>query len=202
MKPIEKFEVGNKTVEIFHDEDAPNPRKDYDHEDTMVCFHNRYVLGDKHDYKSSDFMGWNDLRNIICKDNDVCVILPLYMYDHSGITISTSPFDCPWDSGQIGYIYMTKEATRKAFMVKKITKKIKGSVEAYLLASVSEYKDYLEGNCYMYVVKDKDGEELHSCGGFLGDIEYVKGQARLEAEAHEDVVKENPNQLQLPLDIV
>jgi hypothetical protein len=33
------------------------------------------------------------------------VILPLYLYDHGGITISCSPFSCPWDSGQVGWIY-------------------------------------------------------------------------------------------------
>ena len=27
------------------------------------------------------------------------VILPLYLYDHSGITMNTTGFSCPWDSG-------------------------------------------------------------------------------------------------------
>jgi hypothetical protein len=36
-------------------------------------------------------------------------ILNLYLYDHSGITISTSPFSCPWDSGQVGFIWTTAE---------------------------------------------------------------------------------------------
>jgi hypothetical protein len=37
------------------------------------------------------------------------VVLPLYLYDHSGLTISTSPFSCRWDSGQVGYIHTTFE---------------------------------------------------------------------------------------------
>lgn len=36
-------------------------------------------------------------------------MLPLFLYDHSGITMSTGPFHCPWDSGQVGFIYMTYE---------------------------------------------------------------------------------------------
>ena len=40
-------------------------------------------------------------------------ILPVYMYDHSGITLSTGPFSCPWDSGQVGFIYVTKEKCDK-----------------------------------------------------------------------------------------
>jgi hypothetical protein len=37
------------------------------------------------------------------------VILPLYLYDHSGITMNTTGFSCPWDSGQVGWIYTSKE---------------------------------------------------------------------------------------------
>lgn len=41
------------------------------------------------------------------------IILPLYLYDHSGITMRTSKFSCPWDSGQVGWIYATKDTLRK-----------------------------------------------------------------------------------------
>ncbi len=37
------------------------------------------------------------------------VILPLYLYDHSGITMSTGAFSCRWDSGQVGWIYAEKK---------------------------------------------------------------------------------------------
>lgn len=37
-------------------------------------------------------------------DEYFCV-LDLYLYDHSGITMSTGSFGCPWDSGQVGFIY-------------------------------------------------------------------------------------------------
>jgi len=37
------------------------------------------------------------------------VILPLYLYDHGGITMSTGAFSCPWDSGQVGWIYAPKK---------------------------------------------------------------------------------------------
>ena len=49
-----------------------------------------------------------ELQDIL--DNlDKYVILPLYLYDHSGITMSTSVFSCPWDSGQVGWIYAEKK---------------------------------------------------------------------------------------------
>jgi len=38
------------------------------------------------------------------------VILPLYLYDHGGITMNTGGFSCRWDSGQVGWIYASKES--------------------------------------------------------------------------------------------
>ncbi len=38
--------------------------------------------------------------------------LPLWVYEHSGITMSAgpgNPFTCKWDSGQVGWIIMTKK---------------------------------------------------------------------------------------------
>lgn len=37
------------------------------------------------------------------------VVLPLNLYDHGGITMSTSGFSCPWDSGQVGFIYASHD---------------------------------------------------------------------------------------------
>ena len=40
---------------------------------------------------------------------DGFVFLPLYLFDHSGITMNTSGFSCPWDSGQVGWIFCTPD---------------------------------------------------------------------------------------------
>ncbi|SNS23209.1 hypothetical protein SAMN05446037_1006135 [Anaerovirgula multivorans] len=45
--------------------------------------------------------------------SEYAVILPLYLYDHSGITMSSSPFSCQWDSVQVGWIFCTKERFRE-----------------------------------------------------------------------------------------
>jgi hypothetical protein len=48
---------GRYTLKIVIDEDPPNPREDRDNLGRMVCWHKRYSLGDKHDYKEpEDFM--------------------------------------------------------------------------------------------------------------------------------------------------
>lgn len=47
----------------------------------------------------------------LCEDK--VAILPLYLYDHSGLTMSTSDFGDRWDSGCVGFIYMDKDTAMK-----------------------------------------------------------------------------------------
>ena len=102
-------------------------------------------------------------------------ILPLYLYDHSGITISTGRFSCPWDSGQVGWIYISIEKAAQEGW--------KTPEQAYkaMQAEVEGYDHYLTGRCYGYVVEDADGEEIDSFWGFLGDSDYVRGEMRATA---------------------
>ena len=107
-------------IKVETDDDPLNPREEYDNMGTMVCFHKRYVLGDKHEYKESDYNGWGELEKAITRKEDAAVLLPIFMYDHSGITIQTRPFSCPWDSGQVGFIFVSKNDnfTIHSFQVK------------------------------------------------------------------------------------
>ena len=105
------------------------------------------------------------------------------MYDHSGITISSSPFSCSWDSGQIGFALITKKQALEACMVKTITKKTKKWAKKYLDASIKEYDSYLQGESYGYIIEDEDDNELESYWGFGGDIDYVEKEATEAAKA-------------------
>jgi hypothetical protein len=155
------------TIEIYKDNYPSNPRE-WDNLCTMVCFHSRHNLGDEHDYNHQDYRNWEELKSAIIKDNDVAIILPLYLYDHSGITISTEPFSCPWDSGQIGFIYVSKEKIREEFSVKRITKKLKDRIEFYnVLGEVDTYDKYIMGEVYGFNIEYADGDS-DSCSGFFG----------------------------------
>lgn len=95
------------------------------------------------------------------------VRFPIYMYDHSGVTISTSPFSCVWDSGQLGYIYCTKETMKEVFDVQVLFKNKIKKAEEILKNEVEEYDKYLTGDVYGFVIKDGE-EEVDSCWGFFG----------------------------------
>jgi len=99
-------------------------------------------------------------------------LLSLYLYDHSGITISTSPFSCPWDSGQIGYVYISNEQLKKEYSKKHMSKKLKQRAIDLMQSEVNTYDQYLTGEIYGFMIeptdKNKSIECEDSCWGFYG----------------------------------
>jgi hypothetical protein len=204
MKAIETFEVNDKVVEIHIDDNPENPRDSsyQDNCDMFILFHKRYNLGDKHDYKSQDYSNWDEMEDQIFKDLRPVEMRRIYLYDHSGLTISDSDFGDRWDSGMIGFALITREAALYEMSAKKVSKKVKDWAKKYLTATINEYRNYLEGNVYGYIIKDKNDNELESCWGFNGEIDYVKKEAIEVAKGFIISPKlqvENKNQLSLAL---
>ena len=105
------------------------------------------------------------------------IILPLYLYDHSGITMRCHPFSCPWDSGQVGYIYATYEQIREEYSCKRVTKGIRERATNLLVSEVKEYDQFLTGDVYGFVVEDSEETEIDSCWGFYG-MDYCIQEAK------------------------
>lgn len=148
------------SIRVIRSEDSLNPREDGDCLGKMICFHGRYRLGDKHTYRTPhDFHDSPEFQ----KAQKSGLILPLYLYDHSGITMSTIPFSCPWDSGQVGFIYTTLERYTMFTGRKALNKTLKAKLLESLRQEVKTYSHYLEGEVYDLEV---DGEIV--CCGFYG----------------------------------
>lgn len=113
------------------------------------------------------------------------IVLPLYLYDHSGITMRTSPFSCPWDSGQVGIIHVDLDKVRKEYSTKRITKAIREKAVKCLQSEVEVYSTFIEGGFTGYVVEDEDGEHVDSCWGF-DDPKFCMEQAKEAADYEAD----------------
>lgn len=166
-----------KVVKIWYDDCCESPRA-WDNLGVMVCWHRHYRLGDRHDFeRPGDFLKWAKTR-----EAGVVLQLPLYLYDHSGLSISTEgwryPYNDPWDAGQVGWIYTTKERIREWLGVKRVTKAAIEKARNILLKEVEEYDLYLRGQVYGYTIYDTDDwEVLDSCGGFFGSNPIENGMA-------------------------
>ncbi|WP_306006610.1 hypothetical protein [Aquicoccus porphyridii] len=167
------------TIKIYHDPDTENPRE-WSNLGTLICWHRRYRLGDSHRFDSPeaflrDRAGVSDqsdlsMEHLRDRAERKVVILPVFLYYHSGLAMNTIGFHCPWDSGQVGYVYVTLEAIRTEFGVKRVTKALREKAEDILRAEIVSYDAYLGGRVFGYVIK-QDGEEVDACWGFVGDYE-------------------------------
>ena len=169
----------NCTIEIAQDDLDMNPRKEYDHLGTMVCWHDRYDLGDEQRsrWDSEDIQ--EEIDALISEGAEV---LPLYLYDHSGLTMNTSGFSCGWDSGTVGFIYMTKSVMIENWGKKICTAKVRESARKCLVAEVTEYDQYLTGDIWYFDVTHNESGESESIGGIFGH-EYAEQEAEFMAES-------------------
>ena len=115
----------------------------------------------------------DDLKTLAEKTH---IIKPLYLYDHSGIRMSTGSFigraqHAEWDSGQIGWIYASHKDIEKEYEI--ITPETIEKANRLLENEVKLYDAYISGQCYGFLLY-KDGEEIDSCWGFLGDADDIK----------------------------
>ena len=178
---VEEQEYKGCKVKIYQDPEPDDPGN-WDNLGKMVCFHNRYDLGDKTDLTFDSFNGWEELENYLIKEKQAEVIAPLYMYDHSGIRIKIGDFygcglaqgHARFDSGQIGFVYVDKETLKEEYNVNRITKKIKDTARKVLEAEVDNYDKYVSGQVYGFVAEGKEGETIGSCWGFYDIDEAIK----------------------------
>jgi hypothetical protein len=178
----EEIEYKGGKIVIETDADPTNPRIDCDYLGTMACFHDRYRLGDCGDRRPARelygkhypcFHYLSDVEEFI--EQQKAIALPLYLYDHSGITMSTAPFYCHWDSSLVGYIYVTRARVLQEYGGRILTKKIKSKVQEVLEAEVETYDQYLSGDVYGFTATSPEGEEVGSCWGFYGDDHEASG---------------------------
>lgn len=186
---IEEFTMGDRTLRIFQDTDPMNPREDWDNPDTMVCIHGRYNLGDHKTTADEQAIireagSWEKAQKRLlayyrAKRNPIVKILPLFLYDHGGITMSTGSFSDRWDSGQVGFIFATRSQVKECFMLgdDAFSAETLERVENNLKSGVAVYDQYLRGDVYGYQVSvtkhcDSCGHDeedvIDSCWGFFG----------------------------------
>lgn len=188
---VKHIEINGSTykVEVVYDQDPDSPR-DWSPIGRMICSHKRYKLGDDVDRTGMDLIrtfsqydGWDEVENHIYDVLNAKVVLPLYLYDHSGISISTKPFSCSWDSGQIGFIYCTTADILQFTLSKEWDDSLVETATRRLESEVQIYNQYLNGEVYGYRITDSNQEHVDSCYGYYGNPEECLEEAILELKA-------------------
>ena len=195
----ESYEVGRCKVEIHYDDDGQhaNPRE-CDNLGIMVNWHDCYNLGDvqgrkeygdgeaflrhlaneyappRRDYENAEM---EKVWNVVHKHY---LILPLGLYDHSGISIfvggrgDVAGDGAGWDTSNIGYIYCSLDAARNNWLLpKRAGWKTKIKTKKFIPAKIGPIGETITEGHY--------GPEY-----FLTVREYAEQVMRSEVECYDD----------------
>lgn len=192
----ETYETKEYKISIVFDIDAESPRKFECNLGTMICEHPRYFLGDiQADFEEfinhiadelevetqvledEGYYEDRELLEIFEECSKKAIILPLYLYDHSGISIRVFKhgYHQDWDCGQVGYIYVSHKKILEEYG--NLNEDTLKKVEQYLEGEVETYSDYLEGNVFGCKIEKKvlcehcgsvELKEVDFCWGFYG----------------------------------
>lgn len=197
---------------IEQDDYAENPRE-WDNVSTILTWTKNYKIGDDHDLSDSmwdaladlcvknNILTWEEIDGKHLFENRLGLALQesenvafrwISAYEHSGITISTAigsyPYDDRWDSGIIGFGFVTKEQHEKQCGERKDWKR---DALKIIDSEVETVDQWLRGECYRYTLEEKihyrnekrcphcnelisideynDWEQIDSCCGFYGN---------------------------------
>ena len=170
MEYIQECTKRNEKLQIVQDDICEDPRN-WDNLTIIATLEqNHSTIGD-FQFKSSDEL------NEFVKDQEGIYSMPLYIYDHSGISLYCGndtipyPFNDQWDAGCIGMVFTTKKR------LEGMEKTPRSKILDLMKSELETYSHYLNGNVYGYrhlkwsQCKSCDQEldqEVDSCYGFYG----------------------------------
>ena len=175
------YEYKGCNVTWDYDECAKNPRE-WDNVSHMICWHRWCNIGDDHNYNETrtffenlvmynydipdDVIYEMSEKELYKKIKEIAVIMPISMYEHSGMSIWYGIPTGQWDSGQVGWGYMTKEEALKNLQCteenwREVAKK-------QMENEMKTYSHYVAGDVFNYIVKDPDEDIVDSCIGCYG----------------------------------
>jgi hypothetical protein len=163
---MNKTYKGYKIV-VTRDQYPESPRK-WDNLGRIVHWSKRYNLGEE----QVRFETRAEHQEFEEQMGEHPVALPLYLYDHGTLSISTGSFHTAWDSGRVGYVYASREDILKNFPEwKRITKRRKKLVRKILESEIETFDMYIRGEVYGYHIVTPSGETIPGYYGFYGNPE-------------------------------
>lgn len=143
-----------RRLRIIEDVNGENPRQRSSNLGVLLCFSHRYRLGDDPRRVGVDYsanLTLDRLRICIQEQLNGIGLLPVYLLDRSGVSVSTAPFqDCM--SEQTGFIFTTVERLAAHSVA---DKDFPIDLSQQLAREVDDYNAYLSGQCVGYVVEEQ-----------------------------------------------
>jgi len=204
---MEKIDYKGHVIGIYNDDLSEDNPRDWEPLGIVISFMKRDDFSDNNAPKinTDDFGSLEEIERHLIKKEGAVVILPIYALIHSGTTISTKPFNDPWDSGQAGFIYTTRERILKQHPgAKVVTKKLKDDAARTLEGEIEYLDIYLRGDGYGYVIDPVDDDDTcgpsdEYCGSYFERCS-AEEDAKHVIDRWEKIKKEKEEIYNMPVD--
>ena len=189
MEVLKEGNYKGYRYEIVYDVDADNPRTEWSHDSVLYSNNTRINPENKDIDELMEEFKVRDLESLRDKLDKKYIWVNVYVYQHSQIALSTTPFNDPWgfDSGLLGILVWDKKDALKSFGKKRATKAFVQKIEDLLVHQVKVYGAYLNGDVYGFRLYDKDSteNEIDSCYGYYGEdgIKCIMSEIEDEVES-------------------
>ena len=180
---IDTYKNENYKLEVYQD-DCPSSPREWDNLSTINLIGSYECYADKLDFDSEELI--EHVNELVEAGG---IVARVYLYNHSGITISTTPFSCRWDSGLAGFAYVSKEDIAKEYGEYNDINREKA--RGVMLGEIETLDTYLRGDIYGFTLYEKtryktiqidnegqdiagteamktEWEHIDSCGDFYG----------------------------------
>lgn len=166
MDAIQTDKVGNYIINIRYSQWVSNPRE-WDNVWRFMFGHKKYDVPNETDFDFDDYDSWDELESALEEVYDY--VIPVYMYDHSQVALSTGGFSCPFDSGRLGFACLNKEWIKVMGLEKRSEQELLGYLEEELMI----YQQYLNGEVYEWEILDEHNELVEYSGDFYDFYEAL-----------------------------
>lgn len=109
----------------------------------LFLFHKKRDLGDETEHTAQDFENFEDMETFLRETEEAIVVLPVFGYDHGQLRIQVGPYNDPWDSGQLGFIWATKGDIMTWYQASEWEDRLASEASAVLLSEVKAYDAYI-----------------------------------------------------------
>lgn len=206
---VETINYKGCVIDIDYDDNAESPRIWGGNIATFVCEHRNYRLGDEYDIDAAvdelfdKYVKGHDDEDLtidekleLIEKTDEVFILPISIYDHSGVDIwlgsTAGHVDARWDCSTVGFAYIEKSVLEQKTLPSLPDLPWKERAEKIMDAEMDLYASYVRGEVYGYMIDGLDDCPLDSCWGYYGD----EGLKDAIAEAKEIIDGEVDNKIE------
>ena len=182
------------TIRIENSEGHSSPREDRDNLFEFAFYGKYSHLGDNHDLEldTDDYANSDAFFNAIKARGGRYIVRKVYGYSHSGLSITTEPNGCKFDSGVLGYAYIPKERymewiNSQGFKHNPISKSKKKVLQEIFEGEVNTLNWWVNGEIYGFIQYDDEEEEVDAVWGFYGDdVDGIVSHLDLNDELKEE----------------